>query len=435
MKKKVLSLLLAGAMTAALFAGCGSGDDGADDAGSTTNKDDAGDTDDGGADSDEPIDYGSGEIKIWVPDAVQAVTQTMTDEFFEANPDMAGYTVTIEPMGEGEAAGNVITDLEAAPDIYAFAQDQMTRLVAANALAKISGDYAAFVSESNTEGAAGAAMVGDECYAFPLTADNGYFLYYDKSVITDPSSLEQIIADCEAAGKNFYFDTGAWYQTAFFFATGCTMSFDTDSEGNFTGVNVDYASENGLKALKAIINMTSSKIYMDDSTMGNMVNWAACVDGTWDSATAKDVLGDNYACAKLPTFTVDGETFQLSGFGGFKLMGIKPQEEAGKLVVCMELAKYLSDTDAQLTRYNEVGWGPSNLTAQQDEAVQSDPALTAFGEQLAFMVSQGQYPQEYWDEGDALGETICGGNFNGYSDEQLMEELQKFQDKMTAVVE
>ena len=458
MKKRVLALVMSTAMIASVLTACGgnsndggsasntsntaTGDNSAsadnaatgdNSASADTSADNSAATDNSAA-GEQTMDYGSGEIKIWVPDAVTGVTQTLCDSFFEAHPEMNGYTVAIEPMGEGDAAGNVITDVEAAPDLYAFAQDQMARLVTAGALTPISGDYATFVKESNDAGAAAAAQVGSEVYAFPLTSDNGYFMYYDKSVITDPSSLDQIIADCEAAGKNFYFDTGSWYQTAFFFGAGCQLEFETDESGAFTGITNTYASENGLKAIKAIRTMSESKSYMDGSSVGDAVNWAAIVDGTWDSSAAKEILGDNYACAPLPKFTVDGESFQLGGFGGFKLMGVKPQAEPGKLVVCLELAKYLSDTDAQLTRFKEVGWGPSNVAAQQDSAVQADEALSALGQQLQYTIPQGQYPGEYWSEADALGETICGGNFKGYTDDQLMEELQKFSDKMDALV-
>lgn len=439
MKKRVLALIMSTAMIASVLTACGgkSNDNSAANNTSTDNNaaaDNNASADNSAAGGEQAMDFGSGEIKIWTPDAATGVTQTLCESFFAEHPEMSGYTFSIEPMGEGDAAGNVITDVEAAPDLYAFAQDQMARLVTAGALTTISGDYAAFVQNDNDAGAAAAAKVGNEVYAFPLTSDNGYFLYYDKSVITDPSTLEQIIADCEAAGKNFYFDTGSWYQTAFFFGTGCELSFDTDEEGNFTGIKNTYASDNGLKALKAIRTMSESKSYQDGSGVGDAVNWAGIVTGTWESTPAKEILGDNYACAKLPTFTVDGETFQLSGFGGFKLMGVKPQAEAGKLVVCLELAKYLSDTDAQLARFNEVGWGPSNLKAQQDPAVQADEALSALGEQLQYTIPQGQYPNDYWSEADALGETICGGNFKGYTDEQLMEQLEAFSAKMDALV-
>ncbi len=357
MKKRVLALVMSTAMIASMLTACGGSNDkpaqGTNNADSnasanntTDNNASANNTADNNASADnnaaenQTVDFGSGQIKIWVPDAITDVTDTLCKSFFEAHPEMNGYTVAIEPMGEGEAAG-----------------------------------------------------------------------------------------------KNFYFDTGSWYQTAFFFATGCELSFETDEKGNFTSIKNTYASENGLKALKAIRTMSESKCYQDGSNVGNAVNWAAIVDGTWDSSSAKEVLGDNYACAPLPKFTVDGETFQLGGFGGFKLLGVKPQAEIGKLAVCMELAKYLSDTDAQLTRFNEVGWGPSNLTAQQDSAVQNDEALSALRQQLQYTIPQGQYPNDYWSEADALGETICGGNFKGYTDEQLMAELEAFASKMNALVQ
>lgn len=286
MKKRVLALVMSTAMIASVLTACGGKDDApaTDNSGASTDNsgasadnsgasaDNSGASADSNAGDTQAIDYGSGQIKIWVPDAVTSVTETLCNSFFEAHPEMSGYTVAIEPMGEGDAAGNVITDVEAAPDLYAFAQDQMARLVTAGALTTIGGDYATFVKESNDAGAAAAAQVGSEVYAFPLTSDNGYFLYYDKSVVTDPSSLEQIIADCEAAGKNFYFDTGSWYQTAFFFGTGCELSFDTDEGGNFVGIKNTYASENGLKAIKAIRTMSESKIYMDGSNVGDAVN-------------------------------------------------------------------------------------------------------------------------------------------------------------------
>ena len=436
MKKKALALLMATTMVASALAGCGNSETPETPATSGDNTPAA--TQESQKEEEKPqeqaVDFGSGEIKIWVADKVVDTTKALTDEFFAAHPEMSGYTVVIEEVGEGDSAGKIITDVEAAPDIYGFAQDQLTRLVAAGAIATIGGDYAEFVKTANDAGAAAAAMVGDQVYAFPYTSDNGYFLYYDKSVVTDPSTLEAIIADCEAAGKNFYFDTAAWWQTAFFFGNGCQLTFDTDSEGNFTACNMDYASDKGVKALKAIVNMSSSKSYQKGSSVGTAVNWAAIVDGVWDSTSAKEVLGDNYACAKLPTVTVDGETFQLGGFGGFKLMGVKPQAEVGKLAVCLELAKYLTDTKAQLDRFNVVGWGPSNLEAQKNEAVQADEALSALAEQLAFAVPQGQYPGDYWSEGDALGESATNGSFAGYTDEQLMAELQAFTDKMMNIV-
>lgn len=440
MKKKVLATLLATAMVAGCLVGCGgnsdsgSGTSSGSGSGSSTAADSGSSSDSGSSDSSggETVDYGSGTITIWVAENVVDFTKTQTDAFFAANPDMAGYTVDIQPVGEGEAAGNMITDVEGGADIFGFAQDQITRLVAAGALAPVVKDNASFVSSQNDAGAASAALVGDVLYAYPMTSDNGYFMYYDKSVVTDPTSLEKVLADCEAAGKNFYMEiNGGWYQPAFFFATGCTLTYDTDSDGNFTKCNVDYASDAGLVALKEMIEVASSPAFQNGSSVDNGTNIGAIVDGTWDSGSAQAAFGDNYACAKLPSFTgSDGKTYQMSGFGGFKLLGIKPQTDAGKLAVCHALAQYLTGADVQLARYQAVGWGPSNLTAQQDASVQADVALSALAEQLAYTIPQGNYPGDYWTQATALGDDVVSTGVLSASstDDELMNALQQFQD-------
>ena len=197
--------------------------------------------------------------------------------------------------------------------------------------------------------------------------------------------------------------------------------------GNFTACNIDYASENGVKALKAMINLKKSPAFVNGSSVSNATNAGAIVDGTWDSGAAKEMFGDNYACAKLPAFTVDGTDFQFSGFGGFKLMGIKPQADANKLAVCHAIVKYLSSEEVQLARYNEVGWGPSNVAVQQSDAVKADEALSALAEQLAFTIPQGQYPNDYWSLGTSLGDSVIAGDYDNASDEELMKVLENFQ--------
>lgn len=431
MRRKVLAVLLACTMVLGLAACSSSSDTTSTDTSETTatdSSDDVAAEENTDAAAVEDIDYGEGVITIWVAEEVGTFTQTQAESFLAEHPEYSGYTVNIEAVGEGDAASNMLTDVEGGADIFGFAQDQLARLVAANALMEVTNDYADFVSTANDAGAVSAATMGDSIYAFPLTSDNGYFLYYDSSVVTDPSTLEAILADCEAAGKGFYFEINSgWYQTAFFFGTGCELEYETDSDGNFTTANVTYASDEGVAALKAIIELSNSSAFYNGSSISDATNVAAIVDGTWDSSAAKEIFGDNYACAKLPTFTVDGATYQFSGFGGFKLLGVKPQTETGKAIVCLELAKYLSSAEVQLARYNEVGWGPSNLEAQADDAVQADEALSALAEQLAYTIPQGQYPNDYWSLATALGDDVIADSYDNASDEELLSVLEDFQ--------
>ena len=368
-------------------------------------------------------DY-SGDIKIWVAENTVDFTKEQVEAFKAANPEFAGINAIVEPVGEGDAASNIITDVEAGADIFGFAQDQLARLVAAGALLDVEPGNAEKVAAENDAGSVSAVTLGDTMYAYPMTSDNGYFLYYDKSVLTDPSSMEQILADCEAAGKNFYMEINSgWYQTAFFFGAGAELTFESNDEGQLVKMNSGYASDAGVKALKSIIKVAQSPAFVNGSSVSNANNICAIVDGTWDATAAKEALGENYAAAKLPT--VDG--YQMSGFGGFKMLGVKPQTDDDKLEACDALAAYLTSEEVQLARYNAVGWGPSNLNAQQTEAVQADEALSALAAQLAFCEPQGQYPGDYWSLATALGDDVIADKLDNADDATLLATLQSFE--------
>ncbi|MBE5809750.1 MAG: extracellular solute-binding protein [Clostridiales bacterium] len=367
-----------------------------------------------------------GEIKIWVAENTVEFTKAQVEAFKAAHPEYAKMTVIVDPVGEGDAASNMLTDVEAGADIFGFAQDQLARLVAAGALELMNPDYIETVKAANDAGSVAAVTMGDELYAYPMTSDNGYFLYYDKSVVTDPTDLDKILADCEAAGKNFYMEINSgWYQTAFFFGAGATLTYEADTAGQIISMDCDYASENGLKALKSMIKVAQSPAFVNGSSASNATNLGAIVDGTWDQAAVKSILGENYAAAKLPM--VDG--YQLGGFSGYKMLGVKPQTDEAKLAACDALALFLTSGEVQLARYMDenIQWGPSNIEAQANEAVKANEALTALNAQQAFCIGQGQYPGDYWSLATALGDDILADKYDAYTDAQLMEVLTTFQ--------
>ena len=372
----------------------------------------------------------TGTIKVWVADKVLAFTQDQIGIFMNENPDFSAFDIAVEAVNENDAAGRMFEDVTSGADIFVFPQDQVARLVAAGALDEVALDNYDFVQTENDAGSVDAATVSDILYAYPVTSDNGYFLYYDRSVVSDPSTLEGILADCEAAGKNFYMELdNGWYQAAFFFATGARMSYETDESGHFTSCDAAFSSDEGLTALKEILTVSESPVFKNGSSASEAENMAAIIDGTWDSSVVKALLGDNYACARLPVFTgSDGQTYQMGGFGGYKLIGVKPQEDEGKLAACNALAAYLSGTQVQLARYEQFGWGPSNLDAQQSPSVQADLALAALRDQLQFTIPQGQYPGEYWDLCTKFGNRILDGELStASSDEELAAALEEFQ--------
>ena len=440
MKKKLLSALLCASMAVTMLTGCGGGD--SKDSGKSSST------------ATKTENKGDKKITIWSAEAVAKLTEEVATKWVkEKYPD---YTVEVQSVGEGDAAKNMVTDVKGGADIYGFAQDQLSRLVAAGALQPLNDEYSSWVDENNDAGSASAATLDSTKYAFPMTSDNGYFLMYDKSIVKDPTDLDSIMKDCKANDAGFYFEfTSAWYNAAIYFATGAKCEFEVDKTGNFSGVNTNYASPEGVVALKELIKIANNPATVNGSALTQITGKVgAFIGGTWtvnDSEEVKDpdgeadsgdeekytapgiktLLGKNFACAKLPSFKgSDGKTYQMSGFGGFKLLGIKPQTDAEKLKLCYELAQYLTDTDVQLQRYKDQGWGPSNTKAQGDDSVKSDIALTALGEQLALTVPQGQYPNEWWD---LAGNLIKTGDDDGYltektSDDELMKILQNHDD-------
>lgn len=61
---------------------------------------------------------------------------------------------------------------------------------------------------ANSAGSIESATLDGVLYGYPMTADNGYFLYYDKSVLSeeDVQTLDGILAKANEAGKKVFMD-------------------------------------------------------------------------------------------------------------------------------------------------------------------------------------------------------------------------------------
>ena len=127
------------------------------------------------------------------------------------------------------------------------------------------------------------------------------------------------------------------------------------------------------------------------------------VTGIWNAGAAAEHFGANLGATDLPSFTVDGKSYHLGSFSGYKLMGVKPQTDAKRQAVLSLLAQYLTGEECQLARYNAFEWGPSNNKAAASDAVKANVSLTAFNKQLANAVLQGQIHGAWWDLAKVLG--------------------------------
>ncbi|MBR5380295.1 MAG: extracellular solute-binding protein [Clostridia bacterium] len=377
---------------------------------------------------------GTYDITVWVAEEIADLTRTQIDNFNAANEFGITFNATVEPVSEADAATNMITDVEAGGDLFCFAQDQFARLVQAGALAKLGQRAAEWVKANTSAGVVAAATSGEEIYAYPLTADNGYFMYYDKTYIPeeDVDSLEALIRDCEDAGKYFAFEmqSSAWYLASFFFATGCVSEWQTADNGEFESVYDTFNSPAGLIAVKGMKKLVDSPYHLSSSSGSEFSkNAAIVVTGTWDYVTVQNILGDNMGVADLPSFEVDGESYHLGSFNGCKLMGVRPQKDAVKAAALHQLAQYLTGEACQLERFDKRAWGPSNIAAQASEAVQANPGLAALLAQAPYSVPQGQIHGSWWDIAKVIGEDVK----NAADEDGLQEALDNYYNKIASL--
>ena len=126
MRKKVLALLMATAMVASL-AGCGDKTTtGTESQGSTPASTESKPADNTG---DTTVETKDVALTVWAPSEDQAEDkgnwlQTMCEQFNAAHPEW-NITFTYGVCAEGDAKATVTQDVEAAADVYMFANDNL----------------------------------------------------------------------------------------------------------------------------------------------------------------------------------------------------------------------------------------------------------------------------------------------------------------------
>lgn len=415
MKKKVLSALLCASMVATMVAGCGSKDAG------TTDGNAAAGTEEAAAPA------GSGEtiaLTVWAAEEDQTLTAELVENFKAANPDQT-FDITIGVESEAKAKDDILVDPEAAADVFAFASDQITDLVNAGVLQPVQDVDT--VSSENVAGSVDAATVDGTLYAYPFAADNGYFLFYDSTVVTDPTNWDAILADCAAAGKKAgMVMASGWYNAGFFYGAGFTTALNEDGSTSmdWNGTSADGIA--GTDVAQAMIDITTNSAFLPitDGDTSNQIatgEMGAIVSGTWDAAAVEEAFGEGYAATALPSYTCAGEQVPMGSAAGYKMVGVNAN--SAQVGWAMELAKFLTNEESQKTRFAQRQIGPSNIAAGEAPEVQENIALVAVTMQngtngVVQVVGGG-----YWEPTKTFGEIIAQGNPEGTDLQTLLDNL------------
>ena len=360
-------------------------------------------------------------LTMWGAEEDQDLLRQISDKFIEENKDKVNLTINIGVQSESECKDTVLNDPEAAADVYAFADDQLNQLVAAGALQEIPAEMnLEDVKTRNSPASVDAATIDGKLYAYPLTADNGYFMFYDSSFYTeeDVQSLDTMLEKAAAAGKKVSMDlANGWYLYSFYAGAGLELGLNEDGVTNFCNWN----EAPGADVTQAIIDIAKNPGFVslkDESFTGELKagNLVAGVNGTWRANDAAEVWGDNYAACKLPTYTLNGEQVQMASFSGFKLIGVNRHSK--NVGWAMMLADYVTNEENETLRFEMRGQGPSNLKALENAA---SPALTAVVAQSEFASLQ-RVGNNFWTPAESLGSILAKGNAEGKDTQALVDE-------------
>lgn len=370
------------------------------------------------------------EIVVWAPGEEEPVINAIVEEYNKTSNEK--IKIAFKNVQEGDGGTILAQDPEVAnrPALVAVADDHIFNLVQKGVISPLKGARADWIKENNTPLSVDCASKDGVVYGYPISTDNGYFLWYDTRDITDEDAktLEGVMAKCSSLKKTFLMDVAnGWYVNAFPQAQGVegpkSLSFTVDAEGT-AHYNIPWDSDASAKAIKAVSDlnlvtnpntlvMGSNDAIAAGFSAGTM---SAAVSGTWMENILVDAIGkENVGAVKLPTFAVDGVAHQMASFTGSKIYVINKYAAAEDQKAAADLAKLLTNKEGQITRFKLRNALPCNVEAVDDPEYLNNISVggKALVAQNEFAAIQSQSAEgRYWDVGKAIGQAIYDGKLS-----------------------
>ena len=371
-------------------------------------------------------------LTVWGAAEDEELLRQIIDRFAQAHSGQADLVITYQPQSESSCTNALMADLENGADVFAFADDQLNTLVASGALDPV--ENAESAKKANLPESIQAASINDTLYALPLTADNGYFLYYDKQYFTqeDITSLDRMLDIAAEHGKKISMEwSSGWYVYSLFGNTGMTVGLNPDGITNYCTWNSTDGKIRGIDVAQAMLDIaghpgfisTDDAGFLEGVQNGTII---AGVNGVWNAVAVEEAWGSGYGAAKLPTYMCGGQQVQMASFSGYKLIGVNAYSE--HKMWAARLAEWITNEENQKLRFAQRGQGPANIVAASSAEVQSAPAIAALLEQSEFSYIQ-RIGGNYWDPVTAFTAEILAGNPSGKS---LQDQLDIMVEGITA---
>ncbi|GFI43205.1 cyclodextrin-binding protein [Lachnospiraceae bacterium] len=366
------------------------------------------------------------DLVVWGAEEDTELMAQIIQSFKTEYQGQADFQITFEVQGEAQCKDALLGGLEEGADVFTFADDQLHALAAAGALDPI--ENADEIRANNLPSTVEAASVADKLYAYPLTADNGYFLYYNKQYVSEEQAqtLDGILQATAANGKLFSMDwSSAWYVYSFFGNTGLEVGLNEDGITNYCTWNQADGAIRGVDVAQSMLNIANSPAFTnwtDEAFLSGIKNGsvAAGVSGVWNGVAITEVWGENTGAAKLPTYTCNGAQIQMASFSGCKLVGVNAYSEHPKWAA--RLAEWITNERNQKLRFEMRGQGPSNSTVADSPEIQQSPAIAALLEQSEFSQLQ-RIGGKFWDPVSKFAGNMAAGNPSGQNLQEQLDEM------------
>ena len=357
-------------------------------------------------------------LTVWGAEEDEALLQEIFASFQNRYRGEADFQITYRPQSESNCKDVLLGDLEGGADVFAFADDQVAALAAAGGLDPIAD--AAAIQGASLPAAVEAASVEGTLYAYPLTADNGYFLYYNKAYFTeeDVLSLNRMLEVAAQAGKLVAMDwSSAWYVYAFFGNTGLEVGLNEDGLTNYCTWNSADGPIRGVDVAQAMLDIAASPAFsnrLDGEFLAGVQDGTviAGVSGVWNAVAMQEAWGANMGAAKLPAYTCAGQEVQMASFSGCKLIGVNAYSKHPEWAA--KLAEWITSEENQRLRFELRGQGPANINAANSPEVQSSPPIAALLEQSNYSQLQ-RVGGKFWDPVAEFSGSMAQGNPSGAS--------------------
>ena len=371
------------------------------------------------------------KISLWTDEKTAPILKEELENFKELHKEEASFEFTVSVEGIGNCKDTVLSNPKGAADLFSFADDQLEDMYQSGVLLEVTEhtDEVLDAIGGADSGIAQTVLRDGKLYAYPETASNGYFLYYNKKYFSeeDVKTLDRILEVCKDNNRKFSMDfSDGWYIYSFFKGAGLDIYSNETGTANICNWNATDTEYTGVDVAKAMLDISAQESFMtlDDIGFTTAVESGvviAGVNGAWNFEVIEKTWGEDYAAAKLPTYTIRGDQKQMCSFLGYKLMGINANTKHPEW--CMKIAEYLTNEENILERCKLTGECPANEKAAADSEIQKSPVVKALAQQAEFGSCQ-SVADPYWKASSKLGITLAAGNLGNRDLQELLDEAQ-----------